>query len=107
MLPAQGGIPCPAILQIGRPVVRCCVITGLGRDPLTVIAMRDTGIFDGDVLPGLLDQAVKQLPEIVRSREFKAQMTRFVDSATVAPYAKDAPKTKTKPLRKQLPSLAP
>ncbi|MEB0141084.1 MULTISPECIES: nucleotidyl transferase AbiEii/AbiGii toxin family protein [unclassified Undibacterium] len=34
--------------------------------------------------PGLLDYAIKQLPEIVNSREFKAQMSRFVDSATVA-----------------------
>jgi hypothetical protein len=31
----------------------------------------------------LLDQAITQLPEIVKSREFKAQMSRFVDSATV------------------------
>ena len=41
----------------------------------------DYGVVD---YPGLFDQAIKQLPEIVKSREFKAQMTRFVDSATVA-----------------------
>ena len=34
--------------------------------------------------PQLLDHAIGQLPEIVKSREFKAQMTRFVDSAALA-----------------------
>ncbi len=34
--------------------------------------------------PGLLGLAIKQLPEIVKSREFKAQMSRFIDSATLA-----------------------
>ena len=34
--------------------------------------------------PGLLEQAIKQLPEIVKSREFKAQMSRFIDSTTLA-----------------------
>ena len=34
--------------------------------------------------PALLDRASKQIPQIVKSREFKAQMTRFIDSATVA-----------------------
>ena len=48
---------------------------------LVAAKIGDYGVVD---YPGLLDQAIKQLPEIVRSREFKAQMTRFVDSATVA-----------------------
>lgn len=34
--------------------------------------------------PGLLDQTIAQLPEIVKSREFMAQMSRFIDSITVA-----------------------
>lgn len=34
--------------------------------------------------PGSLDQAIERLPGIVKSREFKVQMTRFVDSTTVA-----------------------
>lgn len=34
--------------------------------------------------PGLLDRAIMQIPLIVKSREFTAQMTRFVDSATAA-----------------------
>lgn len=48
---------------------------------LVAAKIGDYGVVD---YPGLLDQAIKQLPEIVKSREFKAQMTRFVDSATVA-----------------------
>jgi len=33
---------------------------------------------------GLLDQAIERIPAIVKGPEFKAQMTRFIDSATVA-----------------------
>ncbi|MGE4593340.1 hypothetical protein [Alcaligenes sp.] len=32
----------------------------------------------------MLDQTIAQLPEIVKSREFMAQMSRFIDSITVA-----------------------
>lgn len=34
--------------------------------------------------PDLLGAAIKRLPEIVASREFKDQMTRFIDASTVA-----------------------
>lgn len=34
--------------------------------------------------PDLLGAAIKRLPEIVTSREFKDQMTRFIDASTVA-----------------------
>lgn len=48
---------------------------------LVISKIGDYGVVN---YPGLLDQAIKQLPEIVNSREFSAQMSRFVDSATVA-----------------------
>lgn len=43
-------------------------------------------IQDYDVMnyPHLLAAAIEQIPQIVKSRAFKAQMTRFIDSATVA-----------------------
>lgn len=48
---------------------------------LVISKIGDYGVVN---YPDLLDQAIKQLPEIVKSREFMAQMSRFVDSATVA-----------------------
>ena len=32
----------------------------------------------------MLDRAINAIPAIVKSREFKGQMMRFIDSATVA-----------------------
>lgn len=32
----------------------------------------------------LLERVIERIPQIVKSREFKAQMTRFIDSVTVA-----------------------
>ncbi|MBB3307324.1 MULTISPECIES: nucleotidyl transferase AbiEii/AbiGii toxin family protein [unclassified Enterobacter] len=32
---------------------------------------------------GLVEHAIKQLPDIIRSREFNAQMSRFIDSSTL------------------------
>lgn len=34
--------------------------------------------------PDLLGSAIKRLPELAASREFKDQMTRFIDASTVA-----------------------
>lgn len=48
---------------------------------LVAVKIGDYGVVN---YPGLLDQAIKQLPAIVKSREFKAQMSRFIDSATLA-----------------------
>jgi hypothetical protein len=48
---------------------------------LVVAKIEDYGVVD---YPGLLAAAIKQIPQIVKSLEFKAQMTRFVDSSTVA-----------------------
>lgn len=48
---------------------------------LVIAKIGDYGVLD---YPGLLDRAIEQIPQIVKSRQFKAQMTRFVDSATVA-----------------------
>lgn len=48
---------------------------------LVVAKIGDYGVVD---YPGLLASAIKQIPQIVKSPEFKAQMTRFIDSATVA-----------------------
>ena len=50
--------------------------------PQVVIAkIGDYGVLD---YPDLLDRAIEQIPQIVKSRHFKAQMMRFIDSATVA-----------------------
>jgi hypothetical protein len=48
---------------------------------LVVAKIEDYGVVDN---PGLLAAAIKQIPQIVKSPEFKAQTTRFVDSSTVA-----------------------
>jgi len=48
---------------------------------LVISKIGDYGVVN---YPGLLDLALKQLPEIVKSRAFMAQMSRFIDSATVA-----------------------
>ena len=48
---------------------------------LVAVKIGDYGVVN---YPGLLDQAIKQLPAIVKSREFKAQMSRFIDSTTLA-----------------------
>ncbi len=54
---------------------------GAKLDPQLVVAkISDYGVVD---YPGLLDRAIEQIPQIVKSREFKAQITRFIDSATV------------------------
>ncbi len=55
---------------------------GAKLNPQLVAAkIGDYGVAD---YPGLLDRAIERIPQIVKSREFKAQMTRFIDSATVA-----------------------
>ena len=48
---------------------------------LVIAKIGDYGVVD---YPGLLDRAIGQIPQIVKSRQFNAQMTRFVASATVA-----------------------
>lgn len=48
---------------------------------LVVVKIGDYGVAD---YSSLLDQAIERVPQVVKSREFKAQMTRFIDSATVA-----------------------
>ncbi|MFZ2739343.1 MAG: nucleotidyl transferase AbiEii/AbiGii toxin family protein [Burkholderiaceae bacterium] len=48
---------------------------------LVVAKIGDYGV---EQYPALLVQAIERIPQIVKSREFKAQMTRFIDSATVA-----------------------
>lgn len=48
---------------------------------LVVAKIKDYGVVD---YPGLLATAIEQMPQIVKSREFKAQMTRFIDSSTIA-----------------------
>ncbi|CAN5399512.1 nucleotidyl transferase AbiEii/AbiGii toxin family protein [soil metagenome] len=58
------------------------VARGAKLDPrLVVEKIGDYGVPD---YPGLLKRAIEQIPHIVKSREFGAQMTRFIDSATVA-----------------------
>ncbi|MES2264693.1 MAG: nucleotidyl transferase AbiEii/AbiGii toxin family protein [Pseudomonadota bacterium] len=55
---------------------------GARLDPQMVVAkIGDYGLVH---YPNLADRAIEQIPHIVKSREFKAQMTRFIDSATVA-----------------------
>ncbi|NHZ99909.1 nucleotidyl transferase AbiEii/AbiGii toxin family protein [Massilia sp. CCM 8734] len=48
---------------------------------LVVAKIKDYGVVD---YPGLLARAIEQIPQIVKSQEFKAQMTRFIDSSTIA-----------------------
>lgn len=48
---------------------------------LVIAKIGDYGVVN---YSGLLDRAIEQIPQIVKSHQFKAQMTRFVDSATVA-----------------------
>jgi len=48
---------------------------------LVISKIGDYGVVN---YPKLLDQAIMQLPEIVKSREFTSQMSRFIDSVTVA-----------------------
>lgn len=51
------------------------------RPDLVVAKIKDYGVVD---YPGLLESAIAQLPQIVKSPAFKMQMTRFVDSSTIA-----------------------
>lgn len=48
---------------------------------LVLAKIKDYGVED---YSGLLASAIEQIPQIVKSSEFKAQMTRFIDSSTVA-----------------------
>ena len=48
---------------------------------LVVAKIVDYGVVD---YPALLASAIEQMPQIVKSRGFKAQMTRFIDSSTIA-----------------------
>lgn len=48
---------------------------------LVVAKIKDYGVVD---YPGLLASAIQQIPQIVKSPEFKAQMMRFIDSSTIA-----------------------
>lgn len=55
---------------------------GARLEPELVIAkIKDYGVIG---YPGLLASAITQIPQIVNSPQFKAQMVRFIDSATVA-----------------------
>lgn len=48
---------------------------------LVLAKIKDYGVAD---YTGLLASAIQQIPQIVKSAEFKAQMTRFIDSSTIA-----------------------
>jgi len=48
---------------------------------LVVAKIEDYGVVD---YPALLASAIQQIPQIVKSRQFKAQMMRFIDSSTIA-----------------------
>ncbi|HEX8615246.1 MAG TPA: nucleotidyl transferase AbiEii/AbiGii toxin family protein [Telluria sp.] len=48
---------------------------------LVVAKIKDYGVVD---YPGLLARAIEQIPQIVKSQQFKAQMTRFIDASTIA-----------------------
>ncbi|NWA62158.1 nucleotidyl transferase AbiEii/AbiGii toxin family protein [Pantoea sp. B9002] len=48
---------------------------------LVTSKIKDYGVIN---YSGLVEHAIKQLPDIIRSREFNAQMSRFIDSATLA-----------------------
>ena len=55
---------------------------GAKLNPQLVAAkIGDYGVAD---YSSLLERAIERIPQIVKSREFRAQMTRFIDSATVA-----------------------
>lgn len=55
---------------------------GAKLDPKLVVAkIGDYGVEGYD---GLLGEAIERLPSVVDSPEFKAQMTRFIDSSTVS-----------------------
>ena len=54
---------------------------GATLDPALVITK--IGDYGVEGYPDWLDRAIEQIPQIVKSREFKAQMTRFIDSATL------------------------
>jgi hypothetical protein len=55
---------------------------GAQLNPQLVVAkIGDYGVVN---YADLLERAIERTPQIVKSREFKAQMTRFIDSATVA-----------------------
>lgn len=55
---------------------------GAKLNPQLVVAkINDYGV---ENYPVLLDQSIERLPQIVKSKEFKAQMTRFIDSVTLA-----------------------
>lgn len=48
---------------------------------LVLAKIKDYGVVD---YPELLQSAIQLIPQIVKSPQFKAQMTRFVDSSTIA-----------------------
>jgi hypothetical protein len=48
---------------------------------LVVAKIKDYGVVD---YPALLAAAIQHIPQIVKSPQFKAQMTRFIDSSTIA-----------------------
>ena len=55
---------------------------GAKLDPRLVIAkIKDYGLMN---YSGLLAFAIEQIPQTVKNPEFKAQMTRFIDSSTIA-----------------------
>ncbi len=48
---------------------------------LVVAKIKDYGVVD---YPKLLASAIQQIPQIVKGAPFRAQMTRFIDSSTIA-----------------------
>ncbi len=50
------------------------------RPDLVFAKIEDYAVVD---YPTLLTYAIRQIPQIVKSREFTAQMTRFIDAATI------------------------
>ncbi|MBC7601369.1 MAG: nucleotidyl transferase AbiEii/AbiGii toxin family protein [Ramlibacter sp.] len=57
-------------------------VQGAKLDPKLVAAK--IGDYGVDGYEGMLVEAIERLPSIVNSPQFKAQMTRFIDSSTVA-----------------------
>lgn len=55
-----------------------------GAKPNAQLVIAKIGDYAVVGYPALLDLAIKRIPQIVKSKEFKAQMTRFIDSSTVA-----------------------
>ena len=53
------------------------------RDIWDLAWITKIGDYGVEGYPDWLDRAIEQIPQIVKSREFKAQMTRFIDSATL------------------------